>query len=134
MKLLSMLFTWWNGPGLTTRLMTRRLGTSVGTDALGNEYFTSAAGRRWVIYKGAPEASSVPPEWYLWLHKTIDTLPSELPIRARVWEKPWLPNQTGTAAAHAPSGSLAVTGKRAKATGDYEAWSPDADTRTASPE
>ena len=36
-----------------------------------------------------------------------------------------MPNLTGTPAAHAPSGSLAVTTQRARTTGDYEAWSPD---------
>ena len=119
------IFTWWHGPGLGTRWFTSRRGTEVGRDAQGNVYYGSKNGRRWVIYNGAPEASRVPPEWYLWLHKTIDTLPSELPMKPRVWEKPWVPNLTGTPAAHAPSGSLAVTGKRARATGDYEAWSPE---------
>lgn len=129
MKIPLSIFTWWHGPGLGTRLATRRTGTEVGTDGQGNVYYRSqdARGleRRWVIYNGAPEASRVPPEWYLWLHKTIDTLPTELPMKPRVWEKPWVPNQTGTPGAHAPSGSLAVRAKRARATGDYEAWSPD---------
>jgi NADH:ubiquinone oxidoreductase subunit len=119
------IFTWWHGPGIGTRLATRFTGREVGRDAEGNVYYTSSKGRRWVIYNGEPEASRIPPEWYLWLHKSVDTLPSELPLRPRVWEKPWVPNQTGTAGAHAPSGSLAVTGKRARATGDYEAWSPE---------
>ncbi len=127
MKLPFALFGWWNGPGLTTWLTTRRTGTEVGRDAQGNVYYGSKAGRRWVIYNGAPEASRVPPEWYLWLHKTVDTLPSELPMKPRVWEKPWVPNLTGTGRAHQPSGSLAATAKRARATGDYEAWSPDAE-------
>ena len=119
------IFTWWHGPGIGTRLTTRAIGREVGRDGAGNIYYTSAKGRRWVIYNGEPEASRVPPEWYLWLHKSVDMLPSEPPLRPRVWEKPWVPNLTGTASAHAPSGSLAVTGKRARATGDYEAWSPE---------
>ncbi|MGI4879866.1 MAG: NADH-ubiquinone oxidoreductase subunit NDUFA12 family protein, partial [Janthinobacterium lividum] len=81
--------------------------------------------RRWVIYNGVPEASRIPPEWHLWLHKTVSTTPEERPLKPRVWEKPWIPNATGTPTAHAPSGSLAVTTQRARATGDYEAWSPE---------
>lgn len=130
MTLLKTLFTWWNGPSLGTSLFTRRTGREVGRDAQGNVYYASKPGtkgpeRRWVIYNGSPEASRVPPEWYLWMHKTVDALPTALTTIPRDWEKPWVPNLTGTPQAHAPSGSLAVTGKRARATGDYEAWSPE---------
>ncbi len=121
-------FTWWHGPGLGTRLVGWRTGREVGRDAQGNIYYVARAGRRerrWVIYNGEPEASRVPPEWHLWLHKTIETTPDEAPLKARVWEKPWVPNLTGTPAAHRPSGSLAVAAQRAKTTGDYEAWTPE---------
>ncbi len=122
------IFTWWHGPGLGTRIVGAFTGREVGRDAQGNVYYTAKAGRRerrWVIYAGEPEASRIPPEWHLWLHKTVDTTPDEAPLRARVWEKPWVPNLTGTPAAHRPSGSLAVAATRAKTTGDYEAWTPD---------
>ena len=33
---------------------------------------------------------------------------------------------TGTALAYRPAGALEKGGKRAAATGDYEAWTPDA--------
>ena len=132
MSLLKSIFTWWNGPGFGTRIAVGRA-TEVGRDGQGNVYYTSGA-KRWVIYNGTPEASRVPPEWYLWLHKTVDTLPTERPLRPRVWEKPWVPNLTGTPQAHAPSGSLAVAAKRAKATGDYEAWSPEGDQQVIAPE
>ena len=132
MGLLTSIFTWWNGPTLGTRLFTRRFGREVGQDAAGNVYFASKIGakgveRRWVMYNGVPEASRVPPEWHMWLHRTVDTTPDERPMRPRVWEKPWVPNLTGTPQAHAPSGSLSMTasGTRARATGDYEAWSPE---------
>ena len=126
-------FTWWKGPTPGTRWVTRRTGEEVGRDEQGNIYYTSKAGatrlngvaRRWVIYNGTPEASRIPPEWHLWLHKTIDTTPAERPMKPRIWEKPWVPNATGTALAHTPSGSLQSTGIRARATGDYEAWVPD---------
>jgi NADH:ubiquinone oxidoreductase subunit len=125
---LGSIFTWWHGPGLGTRLVGWRTGREVGRDGYGNIYYVSRAGRRprrWVIYNGDPEASRIPPEWHLWLHKTVDTTPDEAPLKARVWEKPWVPNLTGTPAAHRPSGSLAVTATRARTTGDYEAWSPE---------
>ncbi len=130
MGLLATIFTWWNGPTLGTRVYTSRFGREVGRDDQGNIYYASKAGakgaeRRWVIYNGVSEASRVPPEWHLWLHKTVATTPAERPLKARVWEKPWIPNATGTPTAHAPSGSLGVAAKRAKTTGDYQAWSPE---------
>lgn len=128
MGVLSTIFTWWNGPGVGTRLVTRRTGREVGRDARGNIYYASKAAaedRRWVIYAGPPEASDVPPEWHAWLHRQVDAPPSERPLKARVWERPWIPNATGTPLAHAPSGSLSMAGKRSRASDDYEAWSPE---------
>jgi NADH:ubiquinone oxidoreductase subunit len=46
-----------------------------------------------------------------------------LPIRA--WQKPAVPNMTGTALAYRPAGALEKGGHRAAATGDYEAWTPE---------
>jgi NADH:ubiquinone oxidoreductase subunit len=79
--------------------------------------------RRWVAYAGAPEASRVPPEWHAWLHYTTD---APLAERARrPWEKPHLPNATGTPAGYRPPGHDYRGGARQRATGDYEAWTPD---------
>jgi len=130
MGFLANLFTWWNGPGLGTRLFTRRHGQEVGRDHEGNIYYRSgtagsAQERRWVIFNGAPEATRIPPEWHLWMHKTVALPPSEAPLSPRVWEREWVPNATGTPAAYRPSGALEAGGKRASATGDYRAWSPD---------
>ena len=68
-------------PGLF--LYTLRRGGYVGQDALGNKYFErpgrQKGGRtmRWVVYAGAPEASTVGPEWHAWLHHLTDEpLPS----------------------------------------------------------
>ena len=68
----------------------------------------------------------MPPEWHGWLHNTVDALPDQALPPPRAWEKPALPNLTGTAAAYRPAGALEKGGRRAAATGDYEAWSPDA--------
>lgn len=43
----------------------------------------------------------------------------------RPWQKPALPNLTGTALAYRPTGAMEKGGQRAAATGDYEAWVPE---------
>ena len=104
----------------------RLSGIEVGRDDLGNVYYRSKKGdRRWVVYNGDVEASRTPPEWHMWLHRQVQSPPSEKPLPAKSWEKPWRPNATGTVEAHAPSGSLNASGIRARATGDYEAWVPE---------
>ncbi|HWL47496.1 MAG TPA: NADH:ubiquinone oxidoreductase subunit NDUFA12 [Sphingomonadaceae bacterium] len=130
MGLLKSIFTWWDGATIGTSFFTRRNGRKVGEDALGNVYFETKSGargqpRRWVIYNGANDASRVPPEWHGWLHGTLDDPPDRALPPARAWEKPALPNLTGTAAAYRPAGALERGGRRAAATGDYEAWTPD---------
>jgi NADH:ubiquinone oxidoreductase subunit len=107
-------------------------GKQVGTDSFGNKYYETPKTRpgykrkrRWVMYKGAPEASMVPPEWHGWLHHQSDVAPdeSELSFR-RPWQKPHQPNMTGTDQAYRPKGHILEGGQRDKAAGDYEAWSP----------
>jgi NADH:ubiquinone oxidoreductase subunit len=113
---------------LGTWLFTRFKGRRVGVDAQGNTYYEERRPRqgyrmrRWVVYVGAPEASLVPPEWHAWLHYTTDA-PITEPTR-RPWEKPHLPNATGTPASYRPPGHDYQGGVRARATGDYEAWTP----------
>jgi NADH:ubiquinone oxidoreductase subunit len=105
----------------------------VGIDQLGNKYYTAKArkgykmDRRWVIYKGEPEASNVPPEWHGWLHGTYDDVPESHLPPPKVWEVDYTPNATGTPAAYRPQGALERGGQRASAVGDYEAWSPGAE-------
>jgi NADH:ubiquinone oxidoreductase subunit len=113
---------------LGTWLFTRFKGRRIGEDAQGNLYYEERRGRpgyrtrRWVVYAGTPEASLVPPEWHAWLHYTTDAPITE---RARrPWEKPHLPNATGTPASYRPPGHDYQGGVRARATGDYEAWTP----------
>lgn len=104
---------------------------AVGADAFGNKYYTAKPrkgykrARRWVIYKGQPEASAVPPEWHGWLHHQTDTVPNDHTGYRRVWQKPHQPNLTGTNQAYRPPGHILAGGKRDKATGDYEAWKPE---------
>lgn len=113
------------GATIGTRLMTWWKGEKVGQDAFGNTYYREKGGRRrWVIYRGRPEASKVPPDWHAWLHHTVAEPPAPEPP-ARPWEKPHVPNLTGTPHAYRPLGSLLEGGRRARATGDYEAWRPE---------
>ena len=122
---------------LATRLFTWLHGRRVGADRFGNIYYTETkrAGalraRRWVIYSGEPEASGVPPEWHAWLHFTVDA-PLTAAVR-RVWQKPHIANETGTPGAYRPAGHDYAGGARARATGDYEAWTPDGDGAPVAP-
>ena len=105
----------------------------MGQDAFGNKYYEAAPRkgykrtRRSVDYNGAPEASKVPPEWHGWLHHQTDvypTLDDSAKSFRRPWQKPYAPNPTGTDQAYMPPGHQLKGGKRAKASGDYEAWTP----------
>ena len=123
-------FTWWNGASWGTWFYGLRGMKQMGEDSLGNVYFeghkdTYGNPRRWVIYNGSNDASRVPPAWFSWLHHQVDDVPDRaLPV-PRAWQKPAVANLTGTALAYRPSGSLEKGGRRAAATGDYEAWTPE---------
>jgi NADH:ubiquinone oxidoreductase subunit len=111
-----------------TWLFTRLNGRRIGTDGAGNIYFEDRKvrpgqrTRRWVAYAGAVDASEVPPEWHAWLHYTTD---APLPDTGRKpWQKPHLANATGTPLGYRPPGHDYQGGQRARATGDYEAWTP----------
>lgn len=125
---LAKIFTWWDGPTIGTSLWTRRNGREVGRDADGNVFYETRDGkRRWVIYAKGTDSSQIAPEWNLWLHRTRDAAPSEVPLPVKAWEKPWSPNPTGTFNAHVPPGSLQRGGQRPRSAGDYTSWTPDGD-------
>ena len=122
-------FTWWTGASLGTMLGLRGK-KRVGEDALGNVYYeggrdTAGNPRRWVIFVGSNEATRVPPEWFAWLRHQVDAVPDKSLPPQRTWQKPAVPNLTGTALAYRPAGALEKGGRRAAATGDYEAWTPE---------
>jgi NADH:ubiquinone oxidoreductase subunit len=126
-------FTWWNGQTMGTRFYTWRFGQLVGEDEFGNRYYRAkghvidpsvGAERRWVIYNGDADLSRVPPGWRGWLWHTVDVAPSEEIYEPRAWEKPGLPNMTGTRYAYRPQGSILAEGQRPAATGDYVPWTP----------
>lgn len=114
----TLIYTWLNGE-------------LVGADEFGNRYYRGRRDprygreRRWVIYKGRPEASKVPPEWHAWLHHTSAEPLTELAAQAKPWQRPHVENLTGTPHAYRPKGHPFSGGKRAAATGDYEPWTPE---------
>jgi len=111
-----------------TLLNTLFNGRPVGEDGAGNRYYRgrgrklNGRERRWVIYNGAVDASRVPPEWHAWLHHTTDAPLPE--ARRHAWQRPHIPNETGTPSGYRPAGHDYQGGVRAAATGDYEAWTP----------
>lgn len=128
--MLARIFTWWNGATLGALFDIGRRGAFVGEDEQGNRYYQERKisvddrKRRYVVYKGLVEASRVSPDWHGWLHYTIDEPPTVAPLKRQKWEKPHLPNQTGTVRAYRPKGSISRGGQRAAATSDYQAWTP----------
>ena len=124
-----LLFTWWNGQTAGTRFYTWRFGKRVGEDEFGNVYYEGGMSsyglqKRWVIYNGYAEASSIPPGWHGWMHHRTDVPPSKEDYVAKDWQIGHRPNLTGSPQAYRPPGSLAAAGERPQVTGDYDAWTP----------
>ncbi len=123
------------GINFGTRLVIWLRGELVGRDGQGNRYYRIKRGgtvhddslrreRRWVIYNGEVEASRVPAEWHAWLHHTTDEIPPEGGPPKQPWQKEHERNLTGSAEAYRPPGHMLKGGRRDKATGDYEPWTP----------
>ena len=125
MGMLHKIFTWWDGATIGTSLQVWRHGRKVGSDSLGNVYYGTKQGRRWVVYDGPNDPSRLPPEWYSWLHHQIDAVPDEALTPPPKFLKAPTGNLTGTPLAYRPSGALERGAQRAAASGDYEAWTPD---------
>jgi NADH:ubiquinone oxidoreductase subunit len=124
MNFILRLLTWWNSQTIGTQIFTWKNGVKVGEDEAGNVFYQTRDGkRRWVVFNGESEASRISPEWHGWLHHTWDEPPTERPLRHRPWEKPHLPNLTGTVRAYAPPGSIRQP--QPKPRQDYEAWTPE---------
>lgn len=134
MSVLTTIFTWWNGATAGIHFTVARRARFVGQDENGNRYFEArddrdsydrGRKRRWVIYQGYADASKVTPDWHGWLHHTFEEPPTVEPFVVKSWEKPHRPNLTGTVHAYRPQGAISQGGERQRATGDYEAWTPD---------
>jgi NADH:ubiquinone oxidoreductase subunit len=128
---LKQFFTWWNGQTLGLRLFTWRNGEFVGEDEFGNRYYRAPSAipdsipeRRWVVYHGYAEGSIVPPGWHGWIHHRVKDPPKREDYRPQEWEKPHIPNLTGTPLAYRPPGSL-FRRKPPPPKPSYEAWKPE---------
>ncbi len=91
-------------------LHTALKGVPAGTDQFGNKYYRgkprtgSRQERRWVMYAGKTEATLVPPEWHGWLHHQTNAVPAGNNSYRQPWQKPHVPNMTGTDQAYLPPG------------------------------
>ena len=131
-KRLIQVFAWWHGTTYGTSFTTWLRGEAVGEDEYGNTYYRTKNGkidpalgfeRRWVIYKGATEATMIPAGWYRWMHHLSDVVPNGS-YKPREWEKPHQPNLTGTAGAYHPKGSILRPDPEAGIDKGYDAWTP----------
>ena len=69
MNLFKLIFSWWNSQTIGTFIQTSLFGVKVGEDQFKNKYYKNKDDtKRWVIYSGIVDASTVPPEWHSWLH------------------------------------------------------------------
>ena len=93
-------FVWWDQETLGTKLMTIFSGKYIGRDVLGNKYYESKKGKRWVIYNGEIDASKIPNEWYSWIHFINNKIENNHDLEKYNWQKPHQSNQTGTDNAH----------------------------------
>ena len=99
---LNIIFTWWNRQTFGTFLKTLFFGKYVGKDYFGNKYYQSKDNKRWVIYSKNIEATRITSDWYLWIHHTIDKIPSENDLKKYSWQKEHSENKTGTDGRHQP--------------------------------
>ena len=78
------------------------IAVKVGSDHFGHQYYEAKYAadylnrkKRFVVYNGAAEPTKIPPRWHAWLHRLIDTIPSDKQ-KNFAWQKIHKPNLTGT--------------------------------------
>jgi NADH:ubiquinone oxidoreductase subunit len=103
LTLLKKIFIWWNQETLGTKLKTLFFGNLVGCDNLGNKYYESKSGKRWIIYASEIDASKIPIEWFSWIHFINNRIENNHNLDKYEWQKSHLPNQTGTENAYHPN-------------------------------
>ena len=114
---LKKIFTWWNSDTLGTRIKTILFGKFVGNDELGNKYYQSKKGKRWVIYSEEIDASKIPIEWYSWIHFMPNKIENNHKLEKYDWQKPHKPNLTGTESAYYPNKNTKNATKK-----KYKTW------------
>ncbi len=114
--ILKIIFTWWNQQTLSTFFKTLFTGIYVGKDELGNKYYKNKKDERWVIYKSDIEATKITSDWFLWIHHTINEIPSGSQKKYN-WQKNHTQNLSGSSKAYKPN----KISKKTKFK-DYETW------------
>ena len=92
---LKQIFTWWNQKTIGTYLKTLFFGKLVGEDEFGNKYYKNKKNERWVIYAKDIDATKITSDWFLWIHHTINEIPSSK-TKKYDWQKKHTPNLSGT--------------------------------------
>jgi NADH dehydrogenase len=100
---LKKIFIWWNQDTFGTRLKTIFFGKLAGNDELGNKYYESKNGKRWIIYADSIDASKIPVEWFSWMHFTPNKIEKNHNLEKYDWQKPHQFNLTGTEEAYYPN-------------------------------
>ena len=116
LTLIKKIFIWWNQDTFGTRLKTIFFGKLVGNDDLGNKYYESRNGKRWVIYANTVDASKIPVEWYSLIHFTPNKVEKDHNLKKYDWQKPHKQNFTGTDKAYNPSKNKNAVKKK------YSSW------------
>ena len=116
---LKKIFIWWEQQTIGTMIYTLFFGKFKGKDDLGNKYYESKKGNRWVIYNKDIEASKISNDWYLWIHYTNNKTPENEKVNKKyLWQKDRLENMTGTNKAYRPKKILENMNVKKK----YETW------------
>ena len=116
LTLIKEIFTWWNRQTLGTRIATFFFGKLVGEDDLGNKYYESKNGRRWVIYKNEIDATKISNEWYSWIHFTKNKIEDLHNLKKFDWQKPHQSNLSGSEKAYNPKKNKNAINKK------YKSW------------
>ena len=95
------IFTWWNKQTFGTFLKTLFYGKYVGQDDFGNKYYKNNQDERWVIYADSIEATKITSDWFMWMHHTIDKIPTK-DEKKYLWQKNHSANKTGSKNAYKP--------------------------------
>lgn len=115
---------------IQTRLLTWFCGELMGEDPNGNKYYQEKVMfgkfnrpmRRWVLYNGTPDPTTIPAVWFGWMHFTNEE--PLLEYRHLPWQKDHQPNLTGTPGAYRPDMTENNRSIAKKPLKRYEPWKP----------
>ncbi len=110
------IFTWWNRNTFGTFFKTLFFGKFVGTDEFGNKYYKNKKDDRWVIYANDVEATKITSDWFLWIHHTVNEIPSSS-SKKHIWQKKHSQNLSGSSQAYKPNKIL-----KEQKFKNYETW------------